>query len=92
MTPLLTAAGLLVGVLAAATLPGISAGRIAPASALRIERPRRPQSTSRLAFRSLPWEEERLDQFAFATHGHSRKPLVPLALGHIGLRVEPRRE
>jgi predicted permease len=37
LTLVVTAAGLLVSVLAAATLPGIRAGRIAPATALRME-------------------------------------------------------
>jgi hypothetical protein len=49
-------------------------------------------SKNALAFRGLPREQKCLDQLAVAAHGHGRKTLVPLAVWHIGLRVEPCRE
>jgi len=49
-------------------------------------------SRNAFAFRSLSREQKCLDQLALATHGNARKALVPLTLGHIGLRVEPCRE
>ncbi len=45
-----------------------------------------------LAFRRLSREQNCLDQLTLAAHGHAGKALVPLPLGHIGLRVEPCRE
>ena len=61
------------------------------ARAVRVRR-FRSDSRNALAFRGLSRQEKRLDQLALATHGHIGKALVPLTLGHIGLRVEPCRK
>ena len=45
-----------------------------------------------LALRGLSREQKCLDQLTLAAHGHTGKALVPLTLGHLGLRVEPCRE
>ena len=62
-------------------------------SAVQSGRPRgpyaRPFLGNTFAFDVLARKKKRFDQFAFAANGHSRKPLVPLALGDIGFRVEP---
>ena len=52
----------------------------------------RSGSRDALAFRGLSLEQKRLDQLTLAAHGQTGKALVPLTLGHIGLRVEPCRE
>jgi len=49
-------------------------------------------SRNPLAFRGLCGQQGRLDQLTLAAHGHARKALVPLAFGHVRLRVEPSRE
>jgi hypothetical protein len=52
----------------------------------------RSGSGDALAFRGLSRQQKCLDQLTLAAHGHAREALVPLTLGHIGLRVEPCRE
>src|SRR5690242_15712952 len=42
-----------------------------------------------LALRGLSRQQKCFDQLTRAVDGHTRETLVPLALGHIGLRVQP---
>ena len=41
------------------------------------------------ALRGLSRQQKRLDQLTLTAHRHTGKALVPLALGYIGLRVQP---
>src|SRR5437762_5083679 len=51
-----------------------------------------PSLRNPLPLRRLPGQQKCLDQLTLAAHGHTGKALVPLTLGHFGLRVEPCRE
>ena len=76
----------------------IDVGKLPPttwtASATRSKQ-RAPRSNglrNAFALRGLPRQQKRLDQLTLAANGHARETLVPLTVGHVGLRVEPCRE
>jgi hypothetical protein len=49
-------------------------------------------SRNTLALRGLARKQKSLDQLTFAANRHAGESLVPLALGYLGLAVQPLRQ